>query len=96
MNRTIIIRALLTGSAFTLSNAAFAQAPAATDQPATTQDAMPDASDAAADAAIAAAGSVDDAQAKTVFRDFADTNAAVSSAQRSAILQCLATWKEYR
>ena len=94
MNRTTIIRALLAGSAFALSNAAFAQAPAATDQPATTQDAMPDASDAAADAAIAAAGSVDDAQAKIeLLQAQVDALQGALDNVKSAMVKATPSWK---
>lgn len=56
MTRTLLVRALLAGTAMMMSTAALAQA-----QP---PEPQPDASDATADAAIAAAADVDDAQAK--------------------------------
>lgn len=58
MNRTILFRALLAGSALVPAGTAFAQEA----QPA--EQTQPDASDATADAAIAAAQPVDDSQAK--------------------------------
>ncbi|MEO7814838.1 MAG: porin [Sphingomicrobium sp.] len=61
MNRHLVLRALLAGSALILSAPAWSQdsVPSATPEPTD-----PDPSDAAADAAIAAAKPVDDAQAK--------------------------------
>ena len=54
MKRTIIVRALLAGSALVLGTGAWAQE----------AEPQPDASDATADAAIAQASDLDDAQAK--------------------------------
>ena len=63
MNRMMILRALLAGSALVGAHAAIAQTPPA-ETPVADANAMPDESDAAADAAIAGAASGDDAQAK--------------------------------
>ena len=91
MNRHLVIRALLAGSALFLSAPAWSQdpAPAATPEPT-----EPDPSDAAADAAIAAARPVDDAQAKIeLLSQQVDALQAQLELMKVSMVKATPTWK---
>ena len=99
MNRTIIIRALLAGSAVTLGSTALAQGAATpSDQPTAAvqgaPDAMPDPSDAAADAAIQGAAATDDAQAKIeLLSQQVEALQAQLENVKSAMVKVTPSWK---
>ena len=91
MNRHLLLRALLAGSALILSAPAWSQDPAPAASPEPTE---PDPSDAAADAAIAAAAPVDDAQAKIeLLSQQVDALQAQLEAVKASMVKATPTWK---
>lgn len=96
MNRMMILRALLAGSALVGASAAIAQTPPAETPGTQAEDpnAAPDADDAAADAAIAAAGTGDDAQAKIELLQ-AQVDALQSALEnvKSSMVKTAPSWK---